>query len=63
MTFVLMGMWLESEIIYVPRYLEFLNMLNTENLQEYRKSEMIVLSCFVFCWQGSINKLILLNVS
>ena len=26
----------------------------------YRKSEMIVLSCVVFCQQGSINKLILL---
>jgi len=33
MTCVLMEMRLESEIIYVSRYLEFLNMVNTENLQ------------------------------
>jgi hypothetical protein len=33
MTFVLTGMRRESEIIYISRYLEFLNIVNTENLQ------------------------------
>lgn len=33
MTSVLRGMRLESEIIYLSRYFEFLNMVNTENLQ------------------------------
>jgi hypothetical protein len=61
MTFVLMEMQLESEIVYVSRYLEFLNMVNTENLQGCtRNLKWSYYRILFFCQQGSINKLSLL---